>query len=174
MRKRVSNWRYLTSTVVAVASLCFWLLSIPETTVNAQPAAAQTCPCTIWPSTAAPANTSSPDTGSIELGVKFRADTNGFVNGVRFYKLSNNTGAHIGNLWSSTGTNLGRATFTGETASGWQQVNFASPVAVTANTTYVVSYFSATGHYANDQNYFASGVDRTPLHALSDAAAGGN
>ena len=33
-------------------------------------------------------------------------------------------------------------TFTGETASGWQQATFATPVAITANTTYVVSYYA--------------------------------
>jgi Domain of unknown function (DUF4082) len=32
------------------------------------------------------------------------------------------------------------ARFSGETASGWQQVNLPSPVAINANTTYVVSY----------------------------------
>ena len=55
--------------------------------------------------------------------MKFRSDVAGQVTGVRFYKGSGNTGTHIGNLWSSTGTLLASATFTGESASGWQQVN---------------------------------------------------
>jgi hypothetical protein len=132
------------------------------------------CPCTIWASSATPTNMTSTDANAVELGVKFRSDQSGYITGVRFYKLSTNTGTHIGNLWSSTGTNLATATFTSETANGWQQVNFGSPVAITANTTYVASYFAPNGHYADDQTYFSSAIDRAPLHALADGASGGN
>ena len=41
---------------------------------------------------------------------------------------------HIGDLWSSTGALLASATFSGETASGWQQVNFSTPVQIQAGT----------------------------------------
>src|SRR5207302_2017080 len=62
------------------------------------------------------------------------------------------------------------ATFTGESASGWQQVNFSNPVPVTANTVYVASYYTSVGHYSADRNYFAtSGTDNAPLHALANA-----
>ena len=64
-------------------------------------------------------------------------------------------GTHVGHLWTSTGTLLATATFTGETASGWQQVNFATPVAITANTTYVASYHAPNGHYSATDDYFA-------------------
>lgn len=74
----------------------------------------------------------------------------------------------MGNLWTSTGTLLASATFTNETASGWQQVNFATPIAITANTVYVASYHTNVGEYADSQNYFASSaVNNPPLHALS-------
>ncbi len=74
---------------------------------------------------------------SVELGVRFTADVNGSIKGIRFYKSSNNTGTHVGSLWSSSGALLASATFAGETASGWQQVNFSSPVNVTSGTVYV-------------------------------------
>ncbi len=135
----------------------------------------QTCPCTIWPSSATPAVADANDSGAIELGVKFQTDTSGYILGVRFYKGSANTGTHVGNLWSNTGALLATATFSGETASGWQQVNFSSPVAVTANTTYVASYHTSVGEYAYTGGTFATaGVDNAPLHALSNAAANGN
>jgi methionine-rich copper-binding protein CopC len=138
-------------------------------------AAAGSCPCTIWPATATPGTPADADNSAVELGVKFRADVNGFVTGVRFYKGSSNTGTHIGNLWSSSGTLLATATFAGETASGWQQVNFGAPVAVAANTTYVVSYFAPNGHYAVDEGFFASsGVVNPPLRALANGADGPN
>jgi Ca2+-binding RTX toxin-like protein len=127
----------------------------------------------LWNPTATPTVAADPDTGSVEVGVKFRVDTPGTVTGVRFYKDSTNTGTHVGNLWTSTGQLLATATFTNETASGWQTVTFASPVAINANTTYVVSYFAPAGHYADDTNYFATaGVNSGPLHALADGVDG--
>lgn len=133
------------------------------------------CPCTIWDPSSTPVNVDSHESTGVELGVKFRADFDGFVMGVRFYKSAANTGAHVGNLWSVTGTRLATATFTGESASGWQQVLFSSPVPVTAGTTYVASYFAPAGHYAFDQTFFNnSGVDNIPLHALQTGTAGGN
>jgi Domain of unknown function (DUF4082) len=130
---------------------------------------------TIWPNTAVPTVAADPDTGAVEIGVKFRSDVNGFITGIRFYKSATNTGTHVGNLWTSTGTKLASATFAGETASGWQQVNFASPVAITANTVYVASYHANVGHYSDDDNYFSGkGVDSPPLHALADGVAGAN
>ena len=38
------------------------------------------------------------------------------------------------------GTLLATGTFSNETASGWQELDFSSPVPVTAGTTYVASY----------------------------------
>jgi Domain of unknown function (DUF4082)/Bacterial Ig domain len=135
----------------------------------------RTCPCTIWPASAVPKNPNEPDSSSVELGVKFRADTAGSITGIRFYKSSQNTGTHVGSLWSASGQLLGSATFSAETASGWQQVSFASPVPVAANTTYVASYTAPKGHYADDYSAFTSaGVDNAPLHALKSGVDGPN
>ena len=69
----------------------------------------------------------------------------GVVTGVRFYKSPGNTGAHVGSLWNQNGVELASGTFTNESASGWQQLNFATPVAIAKNTPYTVSYRSTTG-----------------------------
>ncbi len=136
-------------------------------------AAQQPCPCTIWSSSAVPAVVDMGPDVPVELGVKFRADTNGSITGLRFYKSANNTATHVANLWSSTGTLLATATFSNETASGWQQVNFSAPVAITANTVYVASYHTNVGHWSVDRNYFATvGVDNPPLHALGNVSGG--
>ena len=111
---------------------------------------------------------------AIELGVKFRSTIDGFITGIRFYKGPQNTGVHVGNLWTSTGTLLSTATFTGETASGWQQVTLPQPVAVNANTVYVASYHTTTGFYSADGAYFAASTVSGPLEALADGASGGN
>jgi hypothetical protein len=130
---------------------------------------------TIWPATTVPGVVDPGPDSAVELGVKFRSDSNGNVIGIRFYKAGTNTGTHVGNLWTSTGTRLATATFTNETASGWQQANFSTPVAITANTVYVASYHTNSGHYSDDQNYFAGkGVDNPPLHALANGVSGFN
>jgi hypothetical protein len=130
---------------------------------------------TIWPNTAVP---TYPDAGAdspVELGFKFRSDSNGYVSGIRFYKHAANTGVHIGNLWSSSGQLLATATFTNETSSGWQEVRFSTPVAVTANSVYVASYHANGGHFSVDRDYFASsGANNGVLHALQDGESGSN
>ncbi len=133
------------------------------------------CPCTVWPDTAQPSVPSANDSGAINLGVKFTTDVNGWVAGIRFYKGAANSGAHIGSLWSSSGTLLGQVTFTSESATGWQEAYFSSPVPVTAGTTYVASYFAPHGGYAADPATFASaGVADPPLYALQSSASGGD
>jgi hypothetical protein len=133
------------------------------------------CPCTAWPATAVPSVPSAADTASVELGVRFRTDVDGLVTGVRFYKGSANTGTHVGSLWSTSGQLLARGTFGAETATGWQQLDFATPVAVKAGVVYVASYFAPRGSYAIDEGYFTGrSVDRAPVHLLADGAAGGN
>ena len=130
---------------------------------------------TFWPATTVPGVVDAGPDNAVELGVKFRADSSGYITGIRFYKAGANTGTHVGNLWSSTGTLLAKATFTSETASGWQQVSFPIPVAITANTVYVASYHTNTGYYSSDQNYFTGrGVDNGPLHALANGVSGSN
>ena len=107
--------------------------------------------------------------------MRFRADANGTVTGIRFYKSAANTGSHVGYLWTNTGTLMATAVFAGESATGWQQVNFTTPVAITAGTVYVASYFSPAGHYSYDPSFFATaGVDSPPLHALADGISGAN
>ncbi|MBW4054699.1 MAG: DUF4082 domain-containing protein, partial [Proteobacteria bacterium] len=129
---------------------------------------------TIWPSTTTSAASAVTDNQPIEVGVKFRSDVSGYVTGLRFYKGSSNTGTHVGSLWTRAGTRLASATFTNETASGWQEVSFPTPVAITANTTYVASYYSPSGYFALDLAYFAIGADNPPLHALANGVDGGN
>jgi hypothetical protein len=130
---------------------------------------------TIFGNAATPAVAAANDGSAIEVGVKFKSDVAGAVTGLRFYKGTGNTGSHVGHLWDSTGTLMGTATFSGETASGWQQVSFSSPVAISANTVYVASYYAPNGAYAVTSGYFASaGADTPPLHALANGVSGGD
>ena len=130
---------------------------------------------TLWPSSATPEVASRDQTKAVELGVKFRADRDGYICGLRFYKGPDNTGTHLGSLWRADGTLLAQATFTNETATGWQQVDFAQPVAIAADTVYVASYHAPNGGWAYDRYYFAEhGYTNGSLTALSDGESGGN
>ncbi len=135
---------------------------------------ATSCPCSIWASNATPANPSNNDSDAVEVGVKFTAEMDGQITGVRFYKGAGNTGTHVGNLWSATGTPLATGTFVNETASGWQTLQFTTPVNVIAGQVYVASYLAPNGHYAGDGGYFNAGaVDNPPLHALVNGGPAG-
>ena len=140
------------------------------------PPNAPSCPCSIWPSSAQPSVASVSDTAAVNVGVQFTTLSSGYITGIRFYKGTSNTGTHVGSLWTMGGTLLGQVTFANETASGWQQANFSSPIAVTAGTTYVASYFAPNGDYADNSGYFTnSGVVNPPLNApQSSAVSGGN
>lgn len=129
----------------------------------------QTTPLSLWSAAARPVFDSNRwDTQAVNLGVRFKSDVDGYITGVRFYKGAHNTGTHQGSLWTINGKMLASATFTNETATGWQQVSFANPVAISANTVYVASYLAPKGGYAADRLYFAAPTDAPPLHALQD------
>src|SRR5205814_2195244 len=99
------------------------------TTVNLSGGAAT---ASLFSPSATPSTITENDPNAVDLGVRFQASSNGTIVGIRFYKGPQNTGTHIGDLWTTSGTLLASATFTNETASGWQQVNFPSPVSITA------------------------------------------
>ena len=133
------------------------------------------CPCSVFAAGSVPATVNVADTSAVGLGMKFRSDVAGTVTGIRFYKGNLNTGTHTGSVWSATGTLLGTVTFTAETASGWQQATLASPIAITANTTYVVSYYAPKGYYSANGGFFAtSAADNAPLHGLASGTDGPN
>ncbi|WP_413250417.1 DUF4082 domain-containing protein [Sinomonas flava] len=136
--------------------------------------AAYSCPCTVFPTGATPATASANDASGVELGMKFQTDTAGQITGVRFYKGNLNTGTHVGNLWSASGTKLATVTFVNESASGWQQAYFATPVSVSAGTPYIVSYYAPNGGYAYTGNGLVSQQGAPPIYGLASGSSGGN
>ena len=143
------------------------------TTASTPPAFS--CPCSLWGGTATPATPSVSDLNSVEVGTAFESASAGYITGLSFYKGTGNDGTHTGSLWSASGALLASGTFTNETATGWQSLTFANPVAITANTPYVVSYHAPDGHYAATSGYFTGAVETYPLTALaSGVAANGN
>ena len=69
--------------------------SSPSITVNVG------CPCTMAGPNMTPWILDQQDPSPVEVGVRFKADMDGTVTGVRFYKSTANTGSHVGNLWTN-------------------------------------------------------------------------
>jgi hypothetical protein len=126
-------------------------------------------PVSFWSRAPTPTIVTVNDPQAVELGMKFQSSIAGSVVGLAFYKGPQNTGTHVGNLWDSNGTNLATGTFAGETASGWQTMNFPNPVNIPANTTFIISYHTTSGFYSADRNFFTNSLTVGPL-----VAAGGN
>jgi len=119
----------------------------------------------LWPDSSTPAIAGATDSSAVELGVRFESDVAAVVTGIRFFKSFENTGTHFGHLWTSSGTLLGTVIFTNETAYGWQQANFTSPIPISANTAYIVSYYAPRGRYALTEDHFAKTISNASLSA---------
>ncbi len=148
--------------------ICFGLVFlVAVTAIVSHNVHAQTpCPCHLFSSSTVPSSpTVANDNNPTELGMQFMPQANGYITGVRFYKDASMTDIHTGNLWNASGSLLASGIFSGETSTGWQDLTFASPVPVTANTLYTASYYTASGKYIASSNYFTSALTNYPLMA---------
>jgi hypothetical protein len=130
--------------------------------------AAGSCPCSLWSTSTVPATTDFGPDWPVELGIRFKSSTAGYITALRFYKGAGNTGTHRGTIWTGTGTRLATVAFTNESATGWQTATFETPIPIDQETTYVASYFTSVGHYAYTPNFFANGpAENGPLSAAA-------
>jgi hypothetical protein len=106
-----------------------------------------------------------------ELGMKFRASQPGIVTAIRYYRTAEETGAHIGRLWTGRGNLLATATFTGESSSGWQIAPLPNPLILAANTIYVVSVNSNASYAYSDQG-LATTITNGALSTVADGVNG--
>ena len=113
------------------------------------------------------------DGQQLEVGVQFKSSIAGEITALKFYRSPSDTGSDVLDLWTATGTKLASATFTNTAASGWQTVALSTPVAITANTNYIVSYHT-TGAYVATNNFFTTDLTSGVLTAPSTTTVGGN
>ncbi len=117
----------------------------------------------------------SPNTNfgqAYEIGVKFRARVAGQITGIRYYAAPGEYSTmHTGRLWDSNGNQLASVVFAGETASGWQTAMLSSPVAILANTTYVVSV-NTHGYVAVTTGGLQTSVTNGDLYTVADGNNG--
>ncbi len=74
-----------------------------------------------------------------EMGTKFTVSSAASLTSIRFYKDAGETGTHVGTVWDAAGAVVAQTTFTGESASGWQEQALSTPLALTSGTVYTVS-----------------------------------
>jgi hypothetical protein len=116
------------------------------------------------------------DGNAVTIGVKFWSSQSGAINGVRFYRAVANPQGYVAKLYSAGGTLLGSATVTQDAGPipGWHEVDFASPIPIAANRTYIAAYYSSIGHGAWDAYGLTNGAANGPLTASASAAVSGN
>lgn len=105
---------------------------------------------------ATPQNAAWNDPDSVQVATRFTVNVAGDATGVRFYKGAANTGIHTGFLWRADGQLMGQVTVGNETADGWQEAAFASPIRLEPGVEYRVGLHSTTGRYAVDLNALAA------------------
>ncbi|MGZ3797418.1 MAG: DUF4082 domain-containing protein, partial [Pseudobdellovibrionaceae bacterium] len=115
-----------------------------------------------------PLSTSVSDGSTVryELGMKFTSITSGTISAIRFYKSPSETGQHTGKIYSATGSLLASVVFSNETASGYQQQNLPTPLAITANTVYVVSVNTGGSYYVKTDNGMANQLSSASLRSI--------
>jgi N,N-dimethylformamidase beta subunit-like, C-terminal/Domain of unknown function (DUF4082)/Bacterial Ig-like domain/Bacterial Ig domain len=143
-----------------------------ETSTTVAVGGTRGCPCSLF-GDATPSGSGN-DGQPIEVGVRFSADDDGFITGLRYYRGAGWSGTRTGHLWTATGTLLSTATFIGDSLPGWHEVSLPSPVHVTAGTTYVASYLSSDGSYSADPGFFTTDFNAAPLHAPASTATSPN
>jgi hypothetical protein len=91
--------------------------------------------------TAVPQTTATGGMQTWEQGVEFSSSVSGQITHIRFWKAPGEpTGNHIGRIWTANGLLLASVLFTNETASGWQEAQLQTPLSITANVRYKVTY----------------------------------
>jgi len=114
---------------------------------------------------------SASDGRSYELGVKFKVSVTGNVTAVKFWKAAGETGSHVGRLWDASGNLVASVTFANETASGWQQASFATPVPLTPGLTYTVSV-NSNAFFADTYDALGQSLGTPPIATIADGANG--
>jgi hypothetical protein len=116
------------------------------------------------------------DVKAVTLGVRLRSTQPGKVLGIRFFRGATSRDGYAVKLFDSNGSLLAAAKAWKETCvvPCWEQVNFASPVSLAPNTTYVAAYYASNGRYAADNYGLTNDHSAGPLTAPANGTVGGN
>ena len=105
-----------------------------------------------------PTNENFSDSGGpYELGMTFSSTSDGNITAIRHWKAPDDNATHVGRIWDANGNQLDQVTFADNTGSGWKQQALTTPLAIEANTTYVVSVNS--GAAGDSGSFYPFGSD---------------
>jgi hypothetical protein len=109
---------------------------------------------------AATSGAENDDHDAVTVGAKFSTSSAGVIKGIRFYRSVAPTLPVSVGFWTEDGTLVATASASEGISSdlNWYNINFSSPVSVSANTTYVVGYYTSTGQYNATEDGFSSSV----------------
>jgi hypothetical protein len=107
---------------------------------------------------------------AFEQGTQFSSSVNGQITHIRFWKAPGESGTHVGRIWANNGLLLASVFFTNETASGWQEAQLQTPLSITANVKYRVTYNVQTFN-AKTLSGIATPVTSGPLVAWQSYSA---
>jgi hypothetical protein len=112
--------------------------------------------------TQVPASTVS---GAAEVGTQFTSSLSGYINKLRYWQASGETGSHTLRLWTDTGTLLATATIAVGSPNVWNVATLTPSIAVSAGVKYRVSYNTNS----QDAKTFFAGypINNGPLSALN-------
>jgi hypothetical protein len=117
----------------------------------------------------APPGTANYSGNAVNLGVKFRTSTQGTMTHCWFYKIATDTGTHVCTVYRVfDGSTVGTVDFADESASGWQDQAFASPLNIAADEDYIVTVSHPTGNWTGTTDYFASTYTNGNLTATTE------
>lgn len=108
-----------------------------------------------------------------ELGTKFRSTQAGTITALRVWRATGGPTNFPARLWTGTGTLLASNTISAPSQNAWAEAALSSPVPISSNTTYVVSYSVSAGQYyqANNQG-LSNAVVNGPLSTVAGGANG--
>ena len=118
----------------------------------------------------------APDAGAVTLGIIFRSTQPGKVSGIRFFRGATSRDGYAVKLFAGNGSLLAAAKTWKDTCvvPCWEEVDFASPVPLAADTTYVAAYYTSSGRYAVDMYGLSNGHSAGPLTVPASDVVGGN
>jgi hypothetical protein len=123
-----------------------------------------------------PSNPVEADNNAVTLGVKFWSSQPGTISAIKFYRGAKSPLGYVASLYSASGSLLGSVKMSTESGlvPGWQQANFAAPISISPNTTYVAAYYAPSGQYADQYYGLTTGITVGPLTAPASSGIGGN
>lgn len=107
----------------------------------------------------------------VNLGMRIQSSVSGNVIGLRFWRWEFATPSQTGHLWTNAGSLLGSVDYP-DAGFGWIEADFDEPIAIDADTTYVISLHTESGEFVRTFGVMSSEISNPPLTLIADGVDG--